>query len=73
MPPCRECQRRAPGCHNKDTCPAWGRYQAALAEHHAAEHHAAERARIDRERIYNDYAVNRRKTRRRREGERNAQ
>lgn len=64
----RECQRRAPGCHNKDTCPAWGRYQAALAEHHAAE-----RARIDRERIYNDYAVNRRKTRRRREGERNAQ
>ena len=30
--PCRGCRRRAPGCHNGDTCPAWGRYQQALTD-----------------------------------------
>ena len=48
--PCRGCRRRAPGCHNGDTCPAWGRYQAALAAYNAQH-----RAQIERENFMADY------------------
>lgn len=36
VPPCgAHCSRRSTTCHDPITCPAWGRYQAALAEYKA--------------------------------------
>lgn len=32
--PCRDCCRRAPGCHDATACPAWGQYQQDLAAWH---------------------------------------
>jgi len=32
--PCRDCRRRAPGCHDATACPAWGQYQQDLAVWH---------------------------------------
>lgn len=31
--PCaKDCPRRAPGCHNASTCPAWAAHEAQKAE-----------------------------------------
>ncbi len=64
-PPCHHCPQRAPGCHNGQTCPAWGRYAAELAAYHQVE-----RARIQREAIYEDYRAAHRPDRRRKKTER---
>lgn len=32
--PCRDCRRRAPGCHDAAVCSAWGQYQRDLAAWH---------------------------------------
>lgn len=34
LPPCRDCRRRSPGCHDANACPAWGIYQQNLAAWH---------------------------------------
>lgn len=32
--PCRDCRRRAPGCHDAAVCSAWGQYQRDLVAWH---------------------------------------
>lgn len=60
--PCRDCPRRAPGCHNKDTCPAWGRYQDELLVYNTRH-----RAYLEEENFMTDYDTARRKRRDRRQ------
>lgn len=38
----RECPKRAPGCHNAETCERWAAYEAKKRERYAA---AAQRSR----------------------------
>lgn len=36
--PCaRQCPRRSVGCHNKDYCPDWGKYEEAMARFRVSE------------------------------------
>ena len=60
--PCRDCPRHASYCHNKDTCPSWGRYQDALTAYN--DRH---RAHLKAENFMTDYDTARRKRRDRRQ------
>ncbi len=65
MPPCRECSRRRPGCHDAATCPAWGQYYTEL-EMFNARH----RERLRLENIMTEYDISRRKRQDRRDNRR---
>lgn len=52
--PCKDCTRRAPGCHNEETCPPWKAFQLQQKQFHAA------RATVrTEERIADDYRIQR--------------
>lgn len=40
--PCLTCTRRSSGCHDPETCPDWGRFQADLAAWRASYRAAAD-------------------------------